>query len=209
MSTQDRNTLSGISIAVLGGGPSKRFGSDKGQVLVNGRSLIDWVLERLLPLSDDVFLQLVPNAKPPKGVKGARIFFDSAEGKKGPLGGICGALQNARYHKVFVVACDMPFLNLSLLRYMQTLAASYDVVIPRIGLLTEGLHAIYSKACLPFIEEQLQKGDLRIVRFFPRVRVRYVEQEEIDIFDSEHRSFFNINTEADLEKARQIWNQED
>ena len=64
------------------------------------------------------------------------------------------------------------------------------------------LHAIYSKRCLGPIEELLDKGDLRIIAFFPQVRVRYVEQEEIDPFDPQHLSLFNINTPADMEMAR-------
>jgi molybdopterin-guanine dinucleotide biosynthesis protein A len=127
---------------------------------------------------------------------------------KGALGGIYSGVKRASNTRSLVVACDMPFLNMSLLRYMEALAASYDVVIPRMGQQTEALHAIYSKGCLPFVERQLRRGDLRIIHFFPRVRVRYVEQEEIEIFDPQYLSFFNINTEADLEEAREIWSRE-
>jgi molybdopterin-guanine dinucleotide biosynthesis protein A len=100
----------------------------------------------------------------------------------------------------------MPFLNLSLLRYMQGLASRYDVVIPRRGQLTEALHAFYSRNCLPLIEQQLLAGDLRIIHFLPHVRVRYVDREEIEVFDPQHLSFFNINSQADLEKAREELN---
>jgi molybdopterin-guanine dinucleotide biosynthesis protein A len=127
---------------------------------------------------------------------------------KGALGGIYSGVKRASNARSLVVACDMPFLNVSLLRYMQALAASYDVVIPRMDQQTEALHAIYSKGCLPFVERQLRREDLRIIHFFPQVRVRYVEQEEIEIFDPQYLSFFNINTEADLEKAREIWSRE-
>jgi molybdopterin-guanine dinucleotide biosynthesis protein A len=50
----------------------------------------------------------------------------------------------------------------------------------------------------------LKQGNLSISQLFPRVRVRYVEAEEIDRFDPGHLSFFNINTEADLEKAKEL-----
>jgi molybdopterin-guanine dinucleotide biosynthesis protein A len=36
------------------------------------------------------------------------------------------------------------------------------------------------------------------------VKVRYIEEDEIDSFDPEHLSFFNINSEADLERARRL-----
>jgi len=57
------------------------------------------------------------------------------------------------------------------------------VVIPRIGGLSEPLHAIYSKSCLEPIDRLLGRGGLKIIDFFSEVRVRYVEEDEIDIFD--------------------------
>jgi molybdopterin-guanine dinucleotide biosynthesis protein A len=36
------------------------------------------------------------------------------------------------------------------------------------------------------------------------VRVRYIEEDEIDSFDPEHLSFFNVNTQDDLDKARRL-----
>jgi len=103
------------------------------------------------------------------------------------------------------VACDMPFLDLKLLRYMILLSPGQDVVIPRIGELTEPLHAIYSKQCLQPIERVLAGGGGgRIIDFFPEVRVRYIEEQEIKLFDPQHLSFFNINMPADLEKASSL-----
>jgi molybdopterin-guanine dinucleotide biosynthesis protein A len=80
----------------------------------------------------------------------------------------------------------------------------FDVVIPRIGDNIEPLHAIYSRNCARLIEEQLKRDDLRIRGFFDAVKVRYIEKEEIERFDPGHLSFFNVNTEADLEKARML-----
>ena len=96
----------------------------------------------------------------------------------------------------------MPFLNTALLRYMISRSTGFDVVIPRIDDDIEPLHAIYSRNCARLIEEQLRRDDLRIRGFFDSVKIRYIEKEEIERFDPEHLSFFNINTEADLEKAR-------
>jgi molybdopterin-guanine dinucleotide biosynthesis protein A len=195
-----------ISSIVLAGGQSSRLGRDKALLEVKGQFLIERIIDRLRQLSEEVII--ATNEVDRYEEFEATVVRDIYPGK-GALGGIYSGVKKASNSHSLVVACDMPFLNLSLLRYMQTLAASYDVVIPRIGHLSEALHAIYAKDCLPFMEEQLQQGDLRIIRFFSQVRVRYVEQEEIEIFDPQHLSFFNINTEADLEKARETWSQED
>jgi molybdopterin-guanine dinucleotide biosynthesis protein A len=87
---------------------------------------------------------------------------------------------------------------------MILLSPGQDVVIPRVGGLTEPLHAIYSKQCLQPIERVLASGGRRIISFFPEVRVRYIEEREISLFDPQYLSFFNINTPGDLEKARRL-----
>jgi len=103
-----------------------------------------------------------------------------------------------------VVACDMPFLDLGLIEYMRRLAPGYDVVMPRIGQNTEALHAIYSKDCIKPIEALVRSSAARVVQFLDAVKVRFVYGEEIARFDPDHMSFFNINTESDLERAREL-----
>ena len=194
------------SAVILAGGRSSRLGQDKAFLEVNGQFLIERVIERLAQLVDEVII--VANDVERYANLEALVISDVYPGK-GALGGIYSGLRAASGRHSLVVACDMPFLDVSLLRYMQGLGAQYDVVIPRMGKLTEALHAVYSRGCLPFIEQQLRAGDLRIIRFFPQVRVRYVDQEEMEVFDPEHLSFFNINSQADLDVAKEIWSQEE
>jgi molybdopterin-guanine dinucleotide biosynthesis protein A len=127
---------------------------------------------------------------------------------KGPLGGIYTGLAASTTVYNLVVACDMPFLNPDLLHYMIQVASDFDLVVPRVGRLTEPLHAVYSKNCLSPIENLLKQNELRVYKLFSLVKVRYVEAEEIDRFDPKHLSFFNINTEADLKKAKELLNGE-
>ena len=103
-----------------------------------------------------------------------------------------------------VVACDMPFLNQDLLRYMIQLSVDFDLVVPRVNNYVEPLHAVYSRSCLAPIEDMIAQGKLSVNKLLDLVRVKYVEAEEIDRFDPEHLSFFNINTKADMEMAREI-----
>jgi molybdopterin-guanine dinucleotide biosynthesis protein A len=194
-----------VTSIVLAGGQSTRLGRDKALLEVDGQFLIERILRKLSQISEEILI--VANELDRYEQFEGIVIGDVYPGK-GALGGIFSGLRRASNHHSLVVACDMPFLNVSLLRYMQGLAAGYDVVIPRIEGLTEALHAIYSKNCLPFIERQLQSGDLRIVHFFPHVRVRYVDREEMETFDPEHLSFFNINSREDLDRARSIWRRE-
>jgi molybdopterin-guanine dinucleotide biosynthesis protein A len=191
-------TVSGI---VLAGGQSSRLGIDKSLVNVNGQSLIEQIVAKLDRLSSDVII--VTNSPEKHDHLGARLVGDIYPGK-GSLGGIYSGLRAATNAYSLVVACDMPFLDLNLLRYMILLARGHDVVIPRIKGLTEPLHAIYSKSCLEPIDRLLARGGFKIIDFFSEVRVRYVEEGEVDIFDPHHLSFFNVNTPSDLEELKEL-----
>ncbi len=189
-------TVSGIALA---GGQSLRLGMDKSFVNVKGQPLIEQIVAKLSRLSDDVII--VSNSLEKYNHLKAKLVGDIYPGK-GALGGIYSGLRAAANFHSLVVACDMPFLNLNLLRYMILLARGHDVVIPRIGGFPEPLHAIYSKNCLEPIDGLLARGGLKITDFFSEVQVRYVEEDEVDIFDPQHLSLFNVNTPSDLEEMK-------
>jgi molybdopterin-guanine dinucleotide biosynthesis protein A len=197
-----------VSVAVLAGGQSRRMGQDKAFLPVGGRPVVERVVERVGPLSDD--LLLIANTRAPYSHLAGRLVSDVYPGQ-GPLGGIYTALQAARHEHCLVVACDMPFLNPGLLRYLIGLAglsAAYDVVIPRVEEFPETLHAVYGKRCLEPIQRRLLAGQLKIVGFFDEVRVRYVERDDVARFDPEFHSFLNMNTPSDWERLQQLAVQE-
>lgn len=98
----------------------------------------------------------------------------------------------------------MPFINLELVRYMLQLAPEFDIVVPRLGQFFEPLHAVYSRNCVAPIESLIAADKLNVRDLFRQTRVRFVDPPEIERFDPHHLSFFNINTEADLERARSL-----
>ncbi len=190
-----------MTALVLAGGRSRRLGTDKASLDWGGRTLLAATVEKMAAISDDVII--VGNVGQAHTYPGTRLVRDVYPGK-GSLGGIYSGLLVARDFHSFVVACDMPFLNPGLLSYMAGLASGYDVVIPRLGGHVEPLHAIYSKNCLGPMLGLLQKGDLKIIDFFGQVRIRHVEKGEIQGFDPSGLAFFNINTRADLERAKAL-----
>jgi len=194
-----------ITCIVLAGGKGLRLGRDKVNETVGTDSLLQRVLSQLTPFNRDIIIVTAAGKSLPQvnGCQRARVVTDIYPGK-GALGGIYTGLAESSSPYNLVVACDMPFLNQALLRYMMGLSAGFDLVVPRLGELVEPLHAVYSKSCLVSIERLLKKGNLGIMALFDLVKVRYVEAGEISRFDPEHLSFFNINTEADLAKARQM-----
>jgi molybdopterin-guanine dinucleotide biosynthesis protein A len=138
-----------------------------------------------------------------------KIVNDILPGK-GSLGGVYTGLTVSNSLNNLVVGCDMPFLNLDLLRYMVGLADDFDVIIPKgEDDILEPLHAVYSKNCIPTIQFLIEQNRLSILELYPMVRVRYVTKEEIDRIDPRHLSFFNINTEAELQVGKRLAGKED
>ena len=194
-----------VSAVVLAGGLSRRLGRDKAVEPLGGEPLIVRVLSRVAQVSDETVVVVNDTARaselPLSGDVATAVdrYPDS-----GSLGGIFTGLEAARADWVLVVACDMPFLNVPLLRRILSLRATRDAVVPVIDGRPEPTHAAYSKRCLPHIEKRLQANDLKISRFFDDVEVEYLPQSDVDEYDARHLSFFNVNTEQDLERARQI-----
>jgi molybdopterin-guanine dinucleotide biosynthesis protein A len=194
-----------IGCIVLAGGKGLRLGRDKVREVVGNSNLLQRVLFKLAPFNGNIIIVTAGEKSLPQfaGYQRFRIVTDTYPGK-GALGGIYTGLAISDSEYNLVVACDMPFLNQALLRYMIGLSAGFDLVVPRLDELVEPLHAVYTKSCLAPIEKLLKQDNLEIRALFEMVKVRYVEAEEIDRFDPKHLSFFNINTEADLKKAWQL-----
>ena len=194
-----------ISCIVLAGGKGLRLGRDKTVETVGNTSLLKRVVSYLSLFNSDIIIVAATKQYLPQvsGYAKLRIVVDTYPGK-GPLGGVFTGLVASDSLYNLVVACDMPFLNQALLRYMIGLADGFDLVVPRLGDMVEPLHAVYSRNCLTTIKDLLEQGKMRFADLLTLVEVRYVEAEEINWFDPKHLSFFNINTEADLKTAQEL-----
>lgn len=192
---------------ILAGGKGTRLGRDKLREVVGGDVMLQRVIDRLASVNDEILVVVAQGQDTPVLPEGARVLVDLYPAG-GALGGLyTGLLASSSFH-CLAVAGDMPFLNPSLLGYMMHISPGNDIVIPRIGERLEPLHAVYSKDCLDILRQQIEQGKRSLQDFVKQVslkhKVRYVEEAEIDRFDPEHLSFFNINTPADLEKAKML-----
>lgn len=201
-----------LSAAALAGGQSRRMGTDKAllPLVAQGKPMLGVVLERLSAVSDDVFV--VANDQARYSALAARVVPDLRR-DVGALGGIHAAITSSAHHYCLIVACDMPFLSLPLLRRMADEPRDYDVLVPLIagesrqrgdGLVFQTLHAIYSKRCLPFIEKRIAEGNKQVVSFFEDVQVRTLDVAEIARWDPGLQSFFNANTPEALRVAAEV-----
>ena len=194
-----------VSGIVLAGGRSRRLGRDKAVEPIAGEPLIHRVMARLAQVTTQVVVVVADERRGaelnlPDPIK---IVIDIFPGG-GSLGGIFTGLSAADEDWGIVVACDMPFLNLELLSHMLTVRDGYDAVVPMLENRPEPTHAIYSKVCLSYMERRLQANDLKISRFFDEMRVMYLSQSTLEQKDPDHLSFFNVNTQEDLDHARSL-----
>jgi molybdenum cofactor guanylyltransferase len=190
-----------VTAIVLAGGKSSRLGRDKALEKIGGRYLIERVIHSLSQLGEDIIVvTAAPNQLSDLNVEKVIDTYP----RTGAKVGLCTGINASLSFYSLVVACDMPFLNIDLLRYLLDSASGYDAAIPRIGDKIEPLHAVYSKNCIPILEEQISKDKLKISDLFDEINVRYVEVGEIERYDPQHLSLFNINSEADLKRAKTI-----
>jgi molybdopterin-guanine dinucleotide biosynthesis protein A len=190
---------------ILAGGRSSRLGREKAGEQIEGSSLIGRVISRLSSLSNEILVVVSQRQMESlfPSYTGATTVVDLYP-DKGSLGGIYTGLVYSDNFYNLVVACDMPFLNLDLLRHIVALSPGFDAVIPELKGRREPLHAVYTKTCLLPMKELLKADRLKIADFPDLVRARYIGQEEIERFDPDHRSFFNVNTQTDLDTARML-----
>ncbi len=191
-----------ISVAILAGGQSSRMGTNKAFVRVGGQPIIERIIGRVRGLGEE--LTIVANTPGEYVHLGLPTYSDLIPGK-GPLGGLYTAISLARYDYVLAVSCDQPFLNVELLQSLIDKRAGFDVVVP---LAKDGypqsMHAIYEKGCVEAIRKNLKADKLKMIGFFPEVRVCEVAGEEIDRIDPERYSFLNVNSPEDLALAESI-----
>ena len=182
----------GASLVVLAGGRSSRMGRDKAFLKLSGRPIIEHIITKLKPLFENIII--VANDKRRYRGLGIAVYEDIIP-KRGPLSGIHSGLLNTKTYYNFVVACDMPYMNIKLAKYLLSrLQDGCDVIACKIRGRYEPLFAIYGKGCLGAIEEQLSSADTKITRFFSKVKVNTITHKEAEKIDTELRSFRNINT---------------
>jgi molybdopterin-guanine dinucleotide biosynthesis protein A len=198
-------TKSKVTGIILAGGKGLRLGREKALEKIGQQRLIDRVIESLEEVCQDILVvtSQVQFKKIESANVDAKIVVDLYPGKSA-IGGIYTGLLNTTTFYNLVVACDMPFLNSRLLRYMIDSAPGFDVVVPQVNDNVEPLHAVYSVHCIHTIELLLRNNRLAVSEILRLVKTKYIDSSEITEIDPEHTSFFNINTPGDLIQAEKL-----
>jgi molybdopterin-guanine dinucleotide biosynthesis protein A len=183
---------------ILAGGKASRMGGacNKAMLEVGGKKFIDRQLDVLRRVFSNVMI-VTDKRELYKGYEDLIITTDIHEGK-GPLGGIEAGLTASATLKNFVIACDMPFVDEQLIRYIMD-QKDHDIVVPQIDGKFHPLLGMYSKDCLTVISEQIQQGDFRVHALFPKLRTRLLSKEDLSAFGL--KVLTNINTPQEWDAA--------
>lgn len=192
-----------LSVAILAGGRGSRLGGvDKASLEVGGQTLLDRVLAAVQPLADEVLA--IVNDERLRGDPRLTLVHDP-EPHAGVLPALLAALETARSPLLLLVACDMPFVDQRVIQLLLDAVADHDVAIPIVGGIAQPMLAVYRVApCRRAIAAALARGGRRMISFLEDVRTHRVTEDELRAIDTSLRSFFNVNTPAELEEARRL-----
>ena len=162
----------------------------------SSHTLLQHVVATVAALTDDVVL--VANDDP--DVAGVRVVGDLYR-RSGSLGGIYSGLAAAAHDLAFIAAADMPFLNPGLIRDLVGRASGADAVVPVTDGRPEPLHAVYRKSVLTPARSRIQRRELKVAPVFDAVSTAWVQEADVRVLDPDLRSFWNLNTPADYDRA--------
>lgn len=190
------------SVIVLTGGRSSRMGRSKALLAFDGEPLVVHTVRTLARLFTEIVVVAEREQELPD--LPATLVRDEVS-YQGPVGGITYGLKATKDESSFVTSCDLPFLNLPLISYLVSQIPNHDVVVPAWEGRLQPLHAVYRRSVLPHLEGQLERGELRPIFLYEKVRTLKVGEDEVRRFDPEGLSFVNMNTPEDYQAALSRW----
>ena len=187
---ENRN-ITGI---VLAGGKSSRMGSDKGLLTMNSKMFIEYVVDALKPLVDDIII--VSNNKAYDQFAFERVADCLKD--SGPLAGLYSGLYHSKTEFNLVLSCDIPMITTEVLnKLVDTDYKNYDVVQIQSEHKTMPLIAIYKKTCLNKCLELLKQDERRL-----RFAVSQLNTKTVIIDTEWSKLVRNVNTVEQLIDVR-------
>lgn len=187
-----------VNALILAGGENRRIPIVKGFIKIQGKKIIESNLDLLRKIFNKVFIST--NCPELYFYLGAPMIGDVLN-YKGPMTGIYSSLINIDSPFLFVTACDMPYINVILSKYIADRANErYDAIIPLYENKPQPLLGVYSKRIANKMEDSIIKGKRSLRDFLKELIVYYINEDEVRKIDPYGRSFVNINTIEDYKR---------
>ena len=195
-----------LTVAIIAGGQSRRFGSDKTLAPLFGKPLIAWVAEGASTVTDDVLIISKDRGKY-AFLKNVRQFEDLYD-VQCPLVGLLTAFHHGRYDTVFMISADMPAFPFAALDMMYRAMGSADVVLPFIGDRYYPTAALYHRRTGDIFTEMLKKENYKLVNALHVLDTVVLDREDFAPFDTDGSAFINTNTPEDLRRLEELKKQD-
>ena len=182
---------------ILAGGKSSRMGFDKQFLKIKERLLIENLIQRLKPSFNEIVI--VTNR--PEEYKSLPVIVTQDVFKGiGPLAGIHAGLLKSTSHFSYIIACDMPNINIEFINYMKSQITGSDkkAAIARFKEWVEPFNAFYSKDIIEVLEDFLELGGRSVSRFSNNLDAYFIEEEKAREFSQNWDMFYNLNTKDDI-----------
>lgn len=188
-----------VTGAILAGGMSSRFGSNKALALFQGKPLIQLLADKISGLFTSSLL--VTNSPAEYAFLNIPMTGDIHPGL-GPLAGIHAALLSSETPYAFICACDMPLLSERLIKHLHsfTETSKYDIILPVSEKGPEPLYTFYHQRLIRVIESHLKRGERKVVALFDskELIIKRIEKDEVLSVAGDMTTFYNINQRDDL-----------
>lgn len=190
MSNHNKEKYTGI---ILAGGRSSRFGEDKGLYELHGKKLIEYAIDTLKPLCQEIIIST--NNPEAYSFTGLKTLIDIHQGC-GPLGGIHAGLTYSATDANVFISCDMPWLPTELLKKLIDNSTYYQMAVPVHKKFIETMSGYIHLNCLAEIEKSIKERRYKVLEAIKPLKVLYLNVENYDFYNE--KIFININSKDDI-----------
>jgi molybdopterin-guanine dinucleotide biosynthesis protein A len=199
-----------ITIAILAGGTSKRFGSEKAFADFQGKPLVAHMVNIARKLSSEILVVVSDETREAKlrsVVQGIRVVVDPPSDVKCALVGALTAFEYTLTSHTLLLPVDAPLANVELLRMIVRMRSGHGAVVPSwpSGYI-EPLHSVYlAEHAYYHGLRVMKKGNHKMSDLLDALQnVLFVSTEALRQFDPYLDTFVNFNTPKDLKKAERL-----
>ncbi|MDD2511528.1 MAG: molybdenum cofactor guanylyltransferase [Syntrophomonas sp.] len=187
---------------ILAGGKSSRMKFNKAFARITSQTAIEIIIEKFTAFFSETMI--ITNDPELYLHLGLPVFTDVYP-RQGPVSGIHSALYHAANEAVFLLGCDMPFVEMQVVEYMLQMLGDHDSVVPCIDSQLQPTSAVYHRKCLPLFTSCLENQRLKLTRiFYEEIDALVIQEEELAQFGNPREIFFNVNDPTALNTAKEM-----
>ena len=199
--------IDAVEAFILAGGQSRRMGTEKSRLLLDGASFVERVARELSTVVSSIKVvgdkapqvELQSHIGPPIKLGVVPDIYP----QWGALGGVHAALSACSERWALVVACDFPFVTSELFRGLASVRADFEAVAPiQKDEIPQPLCSLYRvEPCLRLAERLIKSGERKPITLLQSVRTRWVLFSELSRLNGADCFFDNINTPEDYARV--------